>query len=150
NFGLERVEIINGPQSLLYGNGGGGGVVNLISKQARFGRPAAGALKLQIDQYGHFLSQLDYGVSTRRAAVAVSFLHQELGDNRKWVGGPLNGAYVQLAVQAFGNTVLRATAKHTYFDRFAPQADTLSATSTAFDARNGQNIRTLLATGQMN
>src|SRR5437870_5783190 len=52
NFGVERVEIINGPQSLLYGNGGGGGVVNVISKQARFGRPAAGSLKLQVDQYG--------------------------------------------------------------------------------------------------
>ena len=38
-FGLERVEIINGPQALLYGNGGAGGVINLISKQARLNQP---------------------------------------------------------------------------------------------------------------
>lgn len=149
NFGVERVEIINGPQSLLYGNGGGGGVVNLISKQARFGRVPTGLFKFQIDRYGHYLSQLDYTASKGRAAVAISLLHQELGDNRKWMGGPLNGAYVQLAVQAPGRTVLRATAKHTYFDRFIPQGITLTATSTAFDARHGQNIRTLLATGQL-
>ncbi|MCX6951541.1 MAG: hypothetical protein NTV51_05060, partial [Verrucomicrobia bacterium] len=148
NFGMERIEVINGPQSLLYGNGGGGGVVNMISKQARLGRPAFGSVKFQVDQYGHTLSQLDSGASSGRAAVVVSLLHQDLGDNRKWMGGPLNGAYVQFAVKA-GHTVLRATGKHTYFDRFIPQNLTLTATSTAFDARHGQNIRTLLATGQM-
>jgi outer membrane receptor protein involved in Fe transport len=148
NFGMERVEVINGPQALLYGNGGGGGVVNMISKQARLGRPAAGSLKLQVDQYGHFLSQFDYGASAGKGAIALSLVHQELGDNRKWMGGPLNGAYVQFALKA-GNTMLRATGKHTYFDRFIPQNLTLTANSTVFDARHGQNIRTLLATGQL-
>jgi outer membrane receptor protein involved in Fe transport len=148
NFGMERVEVINGPQSLLYGNGGGGGVVNMISKQARLGRAPAGSVKLQVDQYGHFLSQFDYGASAGNGAYVVSLLHQDLGDNRKWIGGPLNGMYVQLALKA-GNTVLRATGKQTYFDRFAPQPTTLTATSTTFDARHGQNIRTLLATGQL-
>lgn len=148
NFGIERIEVVNGPQSLLYGNGGGGGVVNMISKQARLGRPAFGSLKLQVDQYGHTLGQFDYGASAGKGAIVVSLLRQDLGDNRKWMGGPLSGAYVQFALKA-GNTVLRATGKHTYFDRFTPQSLTLSATSTAFDARHGQNIRTLLATGQM-
>lgn len=120
----------------------------MISKQARIGRAAAGSLRLQIDQYGHFLSQLDYGASAGRGAIAVSLLHQDLGDNRKWIGGPLNGAYVQLAIKA-GNTVLRATGKHTYFDRFVPQGLSLSANSTTFDARHGQNIVTLLGTNQM-
>ncbi|MES2693688.1 MAG: Plug domain-containing protein, partial [Verrucomicrobiota bacterium] len=31
NFDIERVEVINGPQSLLYGSGGAGGVLNTIS-----------------------------------------------------------------------------------------------------------------------
>jgi len=43
NFDLERVELINGPQALLYGNGGGGGVINEVSKQARLGQPAFGS-----------------------------------------------------------------------------------------------------------
>lgn len=146
NFGAERVEVINGPQSLLYGNGGG--VVNMISKQARFGRAPATTIKLQIDQYGHYLSQLDYSMSAGKAAMVVSFLRQELGDNRKWIGGPLSGAYGQFAFK-IGNTVLRATGKYTYFDRFAPQSLALSATSITFDARHGQNIRTLLATNQL-
>ena len=40
NFDLEHVDIVKGPQSLLYGGGGGsGGIINLVSKQAR---PRAG------------------------------------------------------------------------------------------------------------
>jgi len=33
---VERIEIVKGPASVLYGRGLGGGVVNLVSKQARF------------------------------------------------------------------------------------------------------------------
>ena len=39
NFDIERVEVIMGPQSLLYGGGAGaGGAINVSSKMARFGR----------------------------------------------------------------------------------------------------------------
>lgn len=33
---VERIEILKGPASVLYGRGAGGGVVNMVSKQARF------------------------------------------------------------------------------------------------------------------
>ncbi|MDH4418402.1 MAG: TonB-dependent siderophore receptor [Acidovorax sp.] len=33
---VERIEILKGPGSVLYGRGGGGGIINLVSKQARF------------------------------------------------------------------------------------------------------------------
>lgn len=33
---VERIEILKGPASVLYGRSAGGGVVNLVSKQARF------------------------------------------------------------------------------------------------------------------
>lgn len=33
---IERIEILKGPASVLYGRGSGGGVINMISKQARF------------------------------------------------------------------------------------------------------------------
>lgn len=148
NFDVERVEVIFGPQSLLYGNGGGGGVVNTISKQARFGRRPTGSLKLKMDQYGHHLAQLDYSVGNKRAAFLFTILHQELGDNRDFIGGPLQGIYGQFAVK-LGNTTLRLSGKRTELDRFGQQGITLNATNTTFDARHGQNIRYLLASGQM-
>lgn len=33
---VERIEILKGPASVLYGRGSGGGIINMISKQARF------------------------------------------------------------------------------------------------------------------
>jgi outer membrane receptor protein involved in Fe transport len=149
NFGVERVEVINGPQSLLYGNGGGGGVVNTISKQARFGKSASGLAKFSIDEYGHWLGQVDLGTGSRNIAVVVSLLKQELGDNRDWIGGPLEGVYTQIAARVWDKTVIRLTGKQTEFDRFSQQGLTLNATNTTIDARHGQNLRYLLATNQL-
>jgi outer membrane receptor protein involved in Fe transport len=148
NFGMERVEVINGPQALLYGNGGGGGVVNTISRQAHFDRGAHGALKFQIDQFGHTIAQFDCGLGSRRLALALSVMRQELGDNRDWMGGPLVGHYLQVAGR-IGQTTLRLTGKQTRLDRFIQQGYTVNAGSAAADARHGQNLRYLLATNQI-
>ncbi|MBI5381922.1 MAG: TonB-dependent receptor plug domain-containing protein [Opitutae bacterium] len=149
NFGIDRIEVINGPQALLYGNGGGGGVVNMISKQARLGRRPAGFLKLQVDQYGHTLGQIDYSMGTEKIAVALSLLRQELGDNRDFMGGPLTGLYGQIAVRPWRNTIVRFTGRYTHFSRFIPQTLTLNAGSTTTDARHNQRIRYLIATNQL-
>ena len=58
-FDVERVEVINGPQSLLYGNGGAGGVINTISKQARFSRKPSGSISVRSDEFGNAMGQLD-------------------------------------------------------------------------------------------
>ncbi len=149
NFGIERVEVINGPQALLYGNGGGGGVVNIISKQARFGRAPETSLKFQVDHYGHTLGEADYSVSRGNAAVTFSLYREDLGDNRDLIGGPLRGIYGQFALKLLGNTVVRLTGKETKLDRTNPQNMVYSAGSTAIDGRHGQNVRYLLATNQM-
>src|SRR5438552_10361885 len=49
NFDLERVEVIMGPQALLYGGGGAGGVINTVSKQARFGGRSRGSAAFRVD-----------------------------------------------------------------------------------------------------
>ncbi len=149
NFGTERVEVINGPQALLYGNGGGGGVVNIISRQARFGRRPSGSLKLQLDHYEHELAQFDYSLGNDRVAFVLSLLHQDLGDRRDNIGGPLQGVYAQLAFKVGGNTIVRLTGKQTELDRYTQQPLTLNAGNATADARHGQRIAYLLATNQM-
>ncbi len=149
NFGIERVEVINGPQALLYGNGGGGGVVNIISKQARFGRKPATSVKFQVDHYGHTLGEAEFSASRGNAAFTFSLYRQDLGDNRDDIGGPLRGIYGQLALKLFGNTVVRLTGKETKLDRSNPQNMVFSAGSAAIDGRHNQNVRYLLATNQM-
>lgn len=150
NFGTERVEVINGPQSLLYGNGGGGGVVNTILKQARFGTRDKGSLKLQIDQYDHELAQFDYSLSRGPLAATISLLHEDLGDRRDWMGGPLKGIYGQLAFKLGSHSILRLSGKYTDLHRFTQQSAIMDQIGgTAVDARHNQRLRYLLATGQI-
>ncbi|OCG48871.1 hypothetical protein A9G35_00845 [Gilliamella sp. Choc5-1] len=53
---IERIEILKGPASALYGRGSGGGIINMISKQANFDSPTTLSLRSgSWDKYGGML-----------------------------------------------------------------------------------------------
>jgi outer membrane receptor protein involved in Fe transport len=149
NFNFERVEVINGPQALLYGFGGGGGVINMVSKQARFDRPASGSLRFELNQWGGKKTVLDYGVGGKNAAVRLALVDQDMRTRRVLIGGPMKGAHLQIAFKPFQNTVVRLTGMHSYINRPYGQSLTYTAVSAANDARSGQNVKYLLASGQL-
>jgi len=149
-FALERVEVINGPQALLYGNGGAGGVINFISKQAHLDQPAYGSVRYQVDQYGDKTGEFDFGMSAGDVAIYVSTLNQEFGGRRTNIGGPMEGYYAQIAAKIFGNTVIRITGKQTYYYHLENVDLTLNAGSAAVDSRNGDYLNYLIATNQVN
>ena len=150
NFDIERAEVIMGPQSLLYGNGGAGGVINLVSKQARFKRKANGSFKFQYDEFGGTQGIVDYGWGNDRLAVRVAAIQQNGQTRRTNLGSRLDGQYVQLAARFFGNTVLRLVGQQTSNNRNIASNVTVTALSAANDARNGQFLHYLLATNQIN
>ena len=150
NFDIERAEVIMGPQALLYGNGGGGGVINLVSKQARFGRKLFGSLRLQTDQYGGNQGTLDFGAGNKRFAIRGAFIHQDAHTRRVNIGALLDGQYVQFAAKFFGNTTVRLIGEQTSNNRNVSSNVTFGALSAANDARNGQFLHYLLATNQIN
>jgi outer membrane receptor protein involved in Fe transport len=151
NFDVERVEVISGPQALLYGVSGAGGVVNLVTKQARFDKGRTGSFKFQVDQYGHKMGQLDYSWGGRRVAVRLALIDQVLGGRRVEIGGPLVGGYAQVAYRPFTNTVLRFSLERTNMDRVNANGGGLAMTglNATQDARNGQTLHWLLATNQV-
>ena len=150
NFDIERAEVIMGPQALLYGNGGGGGVVNLVSKVARFGRKPYGSLRIQTDQYGGNQGTFDYGWGSKNFAVRAAFIHQNAHSRRVNINAQLDGQYVQFAAKFFGNTTVRLVGQQTSNNRNIPSNVTFGALSAANDARNGQFLHYLLATNQIN
>ena len=149
NFDLERVEIINGPQSLLYGNGGGGGVINVVTKQARFGQGMFGSLKFSVDQYGHKGAAFDIGVGRSNLAMRIALVKEEVGGRRTDINGPLVGAYGQIAFKAFGNTVIRLSGEQSTYKNTPPTNLTFTAASLANDARHTQPLAYLLASNQI-
>lgn len=57
-YTLERVEILRGPSSMLYGQGSTGGVVNSISKRPTFER--GGEIAAQVGSFDRYQGMLDY------------------------------------------------------------------------------------------
>jgi len=58
-YGMERIEVLRGPSSILYGQGGAGGIVNLVSK-----RPTAQTvreLQAQVGSYDRKQLAADFG-----------------------------------------------------------------------------------------
>ncbi len=149
SFDVERVEVINGPQSLLYGNGAPGGIVNSISKQARFDRPMSGSLYFRINDTGHATEKLDFAYGREKWAVRVSLINQDLKSRRDFLGGPFQGAYAQLAVKLPLNTTLRLNGQRMIWEKNIAGYFNLNATSLAVDARHNQSLGWILASNQL-
>ncbi len=151
NFDIERVEVINGPQSLLYGVGGAGGVINVVSKQARFNQKPFGSFQFQVNQYGQKLGLFDFGWSNEKVAVRLAATDQYAqGGRRIYLGGPMNGLYLQLAFKLPHKTLLRWSGETSEYNRIAGTGNqAFTALSAANDIRNGQRLRYLLATNQL-
>lgn len=150
SFDVERVEVINGPQSLLYGNGAPGGVVNSISKQARFGRPMAGSLYFRVNNDGHTTEKFDFSQGGEKWALRASLVNQDLKSRRDFLGGPFQGYYAQLAFKLPGNTTLRVNGQRMVWKKNIAGYFNLNAVSAAADSRHNLSLGWLLATNQIN
>jgi outer membrane receptor protein involved in Fe transport len=155
NFDLERVEVIMGPQALLYGGGGAGGVINVTSKAARFTSNdrlfshVRGSALYRIDQYGSKRGELDFGFGTRHIAARFAFMDESTSSRRINIGGATTGQYGQFAFRLFDQsipTTVRLSASATMNRRRLVTAPSLTAT--AADPRNGLNLHYILATHQ--
>lgn len=149
-FDVERAEIIQGPQGLLYGAAGAGGVINTILNRARFGS-TFGSVKYQGDEFGTKYGMVDANWGTDRIAIRTDFQDASQAFNRYNLGGPINGAYGQLAIRLLDNTVLRFSVesvtntqtRNASVNFNAPKTGTLAA-----DPRNAIPLRVLVGSGQ--
>jgi catecholate siderophore receptor len=56
-YNLDRVEVLKGPNAMIFGRGGGGGIVNRVTKKAHGSRFAAGSLS--VDTHGAWGVDMD-------------------------------------------------------------------------------------------
>lgn len=169
-FSVERVELIEGPQSLLYGAVGGGGVVNVVSKRPVFNWERT-AVSFRVDQYGSKRAVLDTNYGADRLAVRVAALGSETNTFRDKIGGTDFGLYAALGFRIGQNTTVRVS--HELTDSrgnvsYTPSSGDLAnffylkdATGAIVknaagipvvnpnDPRRGQDVRYLALTGQL-
>jgi catecholate siderophore receptor len=84
-YNLERVEALKGPNAMMFGRGGGGGVVNRVTKEAVF-QPIREAV-VQAGGYGHVRSALDLDQPLNdKVALRLNGLYENSDSFRDFVG----------------------------------------------------------------
>ncbi|HUR60414.1 MAG TPA: TonB-dependent receptor [Opitutaceae bacterium] len=112
NYQIERVEVIEGPQSILYGASSGGGVVNTISKRANFDQ-RKGFVRFAVDDHSSVQGLIDYNFGAKKFAVRIAALGAEHRTVRERVGDDMTGLYAQVAFQVHPSTVVRLQTEKT-------------------------------------
>jgi outer membrane receptor for monomeric catechols len=104
-YNTERVELSSGPNSVLFGVGSAGGLVNLMSKQAHLNRPRS-TLRLQVGEWDHRRFELDHNqvIVKGRLALRLNGLHQESGGWRRWMYNDARRGAVSLRAVPWSNT----------------------------------------------
>ncbi|GAA5104767.1 TonB-dependent siderophore receptor [Orbus sasakiae] len=81
---IDRIEVLKGPASVLYGRGAGGGIVNMISKQANFDSPTT--LNLRAGSWDKYGGMIDINqVVHDNLAIRLTIDHENSHNFRKGI-----------------------------------------------------------------
>ena len=106
-YNVERVEALKGPSAMTFGRGGGGGVINRVTRQADWGQ--AREASLQLGSWGNRRATADVGRGlTQRLALRATGLYENSGSFREGVNLQRYGINPTLAVRLGAATTLRA------------------------------------------
>ena len=105
-YNLDRVEALKGPNAMIFGRGGGGGVINRVTKQAEFAPFAE--LTFQGGSYGNkrVLADFDHPFSNR-LAFRVNGMFEDSGSFRDRVDVNRFGVNPTLTLLAGRNTQIK-------------------------------------------
>jgi catecholate siderophore receptor len=117
-YNLEQVEILRGPNALLFGRGGTGGIINRVTKKAVLG-DAFGSFDMGADTFGAFDFAVDYNVQTgENSALRINFHSDTLENHRDYYDGDRYGFNPTLRVQLSPQTILDLSYEHADHERF--------------------------------
>ena len=110
-YNVERVEVLGGANALTFGRGGGGGVINRVSKRATFDDVREATL--EGGSFSHGRATLDVGGGlTEALAGRLNVLYQDSDGFRDRFENRRIGASPQLAYALTPNTMVRAGAEY--------------------------------------
>ena len=86
-YNAQQVEILRGPNALLFGRGGGGGVINRVQKKAIVGEQFT-TLSLGADSFGSTVSSIDWNFDAGdRVGLRLNGYYQGLDNHRDFYDG---------------------------------------------------------------
>ncbi|WP_369025918.1 TonB-dependent receptor [Qipengyuania sp. RANM35] len=113
-YNVDRVEVLKGSNALIFGRGGGGGIVNRVSKVAEFTGTELG-FDASVDSFGAFALAADLNVpASETIAARLNATYEEFGNHRDFYEGRFIGISPTVTARLGERT--RLTAHYTYDD----------------------------------
>lgn len=117
-YNIEQVEILRGPNALLFGRGGTGGVLNRVSKKAQL-NTSLGAYKTSLNTFGGFGGEIDTNFSTgNHSAVRINAMYEDLQNHRDFYDGQRIGFNPTARFELSDNTLLDLSYEYINHERF--------------------------------
>ncbi len=116
-YNVEQLEILRGPNALLFGRGGTGGLINRVSKKAEIGE-AFGSFDFGADSFGAADLVLDANFATSdTTAVRLNLHTDQLANHRDFYEGERYGINPTVKIVA-GDTIVDLSYEYADHERF--------------------------------
>ena len=133
-YNIEQVEVLRGPNALLFGRGGTGGAVNRVTKKAVIGK-AMNEVDAGIDSFGAYNLAADVNMVTgETSALRVNAFVETLENDRDFYDGDRFGINPTLRVALDGNTKLDLSYELMDHERFIDRGIPTGADGAPVDA----------------
>ena len=117
-YNVEQVEILRGPNALLFGRGGTGGIINRVTKKAVLGE-AFGGYDLGTDSFGALDFAADYNVETSSNSALRFNIHSDaLENHRDHYDGTRFGMNPTVTVALSDKTTVELSYEYADHERF--------------------------------
>jgi len=117
-YNIQRLEIFRGPNAMIFGRGGSGGLVNRVTKAA--GWHPVRELRLEAGMYDHYRGSVDFGGPvSEAAALRVTGVYQNSGSYRDGVDFERWGVNPTASFRIGPDTLIQIGYEHFEDDRVA-------------------------------
>jgi len=117
-YNIEQVEVLRGPNALLFGRGGTGGIINRVTKKAEIGEQFTG-FNTSINSFGGFGVEVDSNFATSdTSSVRINAHYEELENHRDFFDGERFGFNPTAKIQLSEKTTLDVSYEYANHERF--------------------------------
>lgn len=117
-YNLEQVEILRGPNALLFGRGGTGGVLNRVTKKGVIGE-SFNTAQASVDTFGAFGFQVDSNFDAGdKAAFRINAMYESLNNHRDFYDGDRFGINPTAKFLVGENTTVDVSYEYIDHERF--------------------------------
>jgi len=117
-YNLEQVEVLRGPNALLFGRGGTGGILNRVTKKAQIGEAFTG-YQASVDSFGAYGVQIDSNFEINDvAAFRINAMYEGLENHRDFYDGDRIGFNPTARFELSPKTILDLSYEYADHERF--------------------------------